>query len=397
MPESGCWVAKDVAGARLSAIKEMALRAAKIEGALSLTWGLPSFRTPEPIRAAAAAALESDPEAGKYSLPAGLPELRALAAEAFHARSGRSLDPDSQVLVTAGNMEGVKVLLRSLLDPGDEVVVTDPCFSSHLLQIGLSGGRPLFLPLREEAGWRLEPERLDRIVTPRTKALLLVTPHNPTGVVFSRDSLQALGRFAAERDLLVILDDPYSPFVYDGPGGFADPLAVPELAERLAYLFTFSKAYAMSGWRVGFMALPPGLAGEVVKVHDATLICAPRISQIAATAAFANPALPPPEFRERLAARRDLICARLDRLPELFSYVRPEGAYYVFPRILKGGADSRAFSIRLLEEAGVVVTPGSAFGPAGESHVRMAYCVEETVIHGAFDRIEAWFKAGGGA
>ena len=150
-----------------------------------------------------------------------------------------------------------------------------------------------------------------------------------------------------------------------------------------------SKVYAMSGWRIGYMALPEGLATHVLKVHDATMICAPRVSQVAAIAALSDPALPPPNFRQTLDARRQLICERLDRVPQLFSYVRPQGAYYVFPRIVGAERDSRAFSIRLLEDVDVVVTPGAAFGPSGEGHVRMAYCVDEETINGAFDRLES--------
>jgi aspartate/methionine/tyrosine aminotransferase len=170
---------------------------------------------------------------------------------------------------------------------------------------------------------------------------------------------------------------------------------VPALGPRLCYLFTFSKIYAMSGWRVGYMALPARLAPHVLKVHDAKMICAPRVSQVAAIAALADRGLPPAQFRDTLAARRALICARLDRLPQIFNYVRPEGAYYVFPRLVGPNRDSRAFAIRLLEKAGVVVTPGVAFGPGGEGHVRMAYCVGEATINGAFDRIEAFAAAEG--
>ena len=382
------WVADDVAAIGMSAIKDMAMRAAALPDALSLTWGLPSFQTPGPIRKAVAAALESDPDIGKYTLPNGLGELRALAARDFAARSGADVDPDTQVVITAGNMEGVKTLLRTILQPGDEVIVTDPCFASHILQIGLCGGRAVYLPLDEKNGWELDPGLLDGLVSARTKAILLVTPHNPTGVVFSRQSLQALGKIAERHGLLVILDDPYSPFVYGDNPDHGDPPSIASFQGRLAYLFTFSKAYAMSGWRVGYMVLPPGLATHLLKVHDATLICAPHISQVAAIAALKNNTLPPPEFRAVLDARRKLIMERIAGVPQLFDCVAPQGAYYVFPKILGPQTDSRVFSTTLLQEAGVAVTPGVAFGPSGEGHVRMAYCVDDETINGAFDRIE---------
>lgn len=381
-------VAGDVGRIGLSAIKEMATRAANIPDALSLSWGLPSFPTPAPICEAAASALRNDGDIGKYTLPGGLPQLRALAARHFCDRGGADVDPAASVVITAGNMEGIETVLRTILDPGDEVIVTDPCFASHLLQISLCHARPVFLKLEEGQGWQFDPARLDTIVTSRTRAILLVNPHNPTGAVFSRQSLEALGRFAQHHGLLVIVDDPYSPFTYDDEIESSSPSVFRSFFDRLAYLFTFSKAYAMSGWRVGYAVLPPDLLPHHLKVHDATLICAPRISQAAAIAALKDSSLPPQEFRATLDRRRKLIMERIARLPQLFDCVYPGGAYYVFPKLLGRQRDSWAFSINLLEQAGVAVTPGLAFGPAGEGHVRMAYCVGEDVINGAFDRIE---------
>jgi aminotransferase len=380
-------IAQDVAEIELSAIKEMALRASAVPGAASLTWGLPSFKTPIAIRDAVGHALASDPDIGKYSLPSGLPELQRLAAKTFYSLSGVEIDPSEQVIVTAGNMEGVKLLLRSLLDPGDEVIVLDPGFASHLIQIKLCRGRPVYLPLDETAGWLFDPQRLNELISPRTKCLLLVTPNNPTGTVLPRQALEEIAEVADRHGLLVIVDDPYSHFVYDIEDGYTNPASVPSLLPNLAYLFTFSKAFAMSGWRVGFMVLPKGLAHHVAKVHDATMICAPRISQAAAIEALKRPELTE-VFKDKLKARRDQVCSRLDRLGSLFQYVPPQGAYYVFPRIVCPHRDSWEFSMRLLEEAGVVVTPGSAFGPSGERHIRMAFCVNDLIIDEAFDRLE---------
>lgn len=366
------------------------MRAAKMEDVASLTWGLPSFRTPEGIRRAVERGLEDDPDIGKYTLPDGLPALRRASAEAHYAATGIAADPDRHITVTAGNMEGIKTLLRSLLDPGGEVIVTDPGFSSHSIQIGLCGGRSVFWRLDEAGGWALDLDALPGLVTDRTKAILLVTPSNPTGRIFTETELREVGRIAAERGLLVILDDPYCHFTYENHELYFNLSSVSELADHVAYLFTFSKCHAMSGWRLGYAVLPDWLKREVLKVHDATMICAPRVSQVAGLAALSGEQAHLAEFEDRLARRRELICARLDALPRLFAYVKPQGAYYVFPRILADHKDSYEFAIRLLEEAKVTVTPGSAFGPAGEHHVRMAFCVEEAVIEKAFDRIEKW-------
>lgn len=384
-------ISKSVAGITVSAIKKMAMRAANVPGAASLTWGLPDFRTPGHIREAAERALRDDPDIGKYTLPDGLPALRAAVAETHRAATGIVVDPDRNVTITAGNMEGVKTVLRAILDPGDEVVVTDPGFASHFIQIGLVGAKPVFWRLDEERGWALDLEALPRLVGPRTKAILLVTPSNPTGRIFGQDELMAVGQLAADRGLLVILDDPYCHFAYENRARYFNLASVPAFADRVAYLFTFSKCHAMSGWRLGYGVLPDWLKREVLKVHDATMICAPRVSQVAGIAALRGEQEHLREFEASLDERRALICARLDALSNVFDYVKPEGAYYVFPRIRAAHRDSNEFAIRLLEEAKVVVTPGRAFGPAGEHHVRMAFCVPAQVIETAFDRMDAYF------
>ncbi|MCR9220732.1 MAG: pyridoxal phosphate-dependent aminotransferase [Alphaproteobacteria bacterium] len=387
-------VARHISEIEVSAIKQMAILSARLPDAASLTWGLPSFRTPAPIRRAVGRALEEDPDIGKYALPDGLPELRRLAAEDYRSVTGRAVDPDRNVLITAGNMQGVNAVLHAILDAGDRVVVTDPCFASHLQQIRLCGGEPVFWPLDEEAGWALDPETLPERIDARTKAVLLVTPSNPTGAIFTEAQVRRTAELARARGLLLIVDDPYRHFTYENRAASFNPGAIDGMEDDLAYLFTFSKAYAMSGWRLGYAILPEALKREVLKVHDATLICAPRISQAAGVAALSGDRAHLSQFQERLAKRRALICARLDRLPHVFSYVRPEGAYYVFPRILVPHETSHAFALSLLEETHVAVTPGEAFGPTGEEHVRMAYCVEEAVINAAFDRMERHFGAG---
>jgi len=384
-------ISKSVAGITVSAIKEMAMRAARVPGAASLTWGLPNFSTPRHIRQAVETAFRDDPDIGKYTLPDGLPALRAAVVEVHRAATGVAVDPDRNVTITAGNMEGVMTVLRAVLDPGDDVIVTDPGFASHFIQIGLVGAKPVFWRLDEKRGWALDLAALPRLVTARTRAILLVTPSNPTGRIFTRDELIAVGRLAAERGLLVILDDPYCHFTYENRDRYFNLSAQPEFADRVAYLFTFSKCHAMSGWRLGYAVLPDWLKREVLKVHDSTMICAPRVSQVAGIAALRGEQEHLREFEASLAERRTLICARLDALSSVFDYVKPEGAYYVFPRIRAAHRDSNEFAIRLLEEAKVVVTPGRAFGPAGEHHVRMAFCVPAQVIETAFDRMDAYF------
>lgn len=384
-------IADRVAGIEVSAIKQMAMRGRAVEDVASLTWGVPSFRTPAPVRHAIEQALEQDPEIGKYALPDGLPALRQAAATHHAARTGLTPDPNREVMITAGNIQGLNSLFHVLLEPGDEVIVTDPGFASHLQQIRLCGGVPVFWPLNEADGWHLDVERLADLITDRTKIILLVNPSNPTGTLFSESDLRRIGTLARAEDLMILLDDPYSSFLYENHDRLFHLASVPELRDHIAYLFTFSKCHAMSGWRLGYMVVPESLKREVLKVHDATIICTPRISQVAGLAALTEASNHVAEFEKTLAGRRELICSRLDALDHVFQYVKPEGAYYVFPRIVAPHEDSWSFALHLLDAARVTVTPGIAFGPQGEHHVRMAFCVEDAVITTAFDRIGALF------
>ena len=364
---------------------------ARMEDVASLSWGLPSFRTPEHIRDAAAHALANDPDIGKYTLPSGLPELRDLVARHHQQKTGAMVDAEENVFITAGNMQGMHSLLHVLIEPGDEIILTDPGFASHTQQVRLFGGVPVPWRLDEADGWALRIEALPELITPRTKAVVLVNPSNPTGSLFSRDELERLGEIVLENDLVLLIDDPYSELIYEDRERYFNPAGVASLSEHLAYLFTFSKIHAMSGWRLGYMIVPEWLRAQVLKVHDANMICTPRISQVAGMAALSGNFEHIAAFRGILAERRSLICERLDEVPHVFQYVRPEGAYYVFPRIVTPHEDSWEFSLKLLNEARVSVTPGVAFGPGSDSHVRMAFCVEDSEINKAFDRITALF------
>lgn len=385
------WVSDNVTQIQLSAIKKMAMMSAGVEGAVSLAWGLPSFRTPDYIREGVARALTSDPDAGKYALPDGLPELRQLVADRHQRETGIAVNPDENILITAGNMQGLNTLFHVIINPNDEIIVTDPGFSSHFQQIKLCGGKLVFWRLQEDNNWSLDIKCLPKLITERTKAIVLVTPSNPTGKIFSKEELLQVGKIAKEKNLLLLLDDPYSNFTYENREKYFNLASQEALVDNYVYFFTFSKCYAMSGWRLGYMILPLYLKKEALKVHDATMICAPRISQIAGIAALKGNPEHLNAFEQRLTKRRRLIQQRLDRVSHVFKYQPPDGAYYLFPEIRVPHEDSYQFALKLLKEAKVTVTPGSAFGPSGEHHVRMAYCVAEEEINSAFDRIENHF------
>jgi aminotransferase len=385
-------VSTNVHEAHISAIKDMAMLSARVEGAASLAWGLPSFRTPEYIRRGVKQYLDEDLDAGKYTLPDGLPELRELVVAKHKAKTGIDVDADENVMICAGNMQGLNTLFHTMLDPGDEIILTDPCFASHIQQINLFSGKPVYWPLDENNNWALDIDLLSDLITDKTQAIVLVSPSNPTGKIFSKDELIRVGEIARRHNILVIIDDPYSDFVYDNKDKYFNLASVEEFKEHIVYLYSFSKSYAMSGWRLAYMVMPAELKREALKVHDATMICAPRISQLAGIVALSQPSDHKQEFETILNSRRELICQRLDNIPHVFASQKPEGAYYVFPRIIAAHTNSKEFAIDLLNNARVTVTPGSAFGPSGEHHVRMAYCVDEDTINLAFDRIEKYFK-----
>jgi len=384
-------VSKNVLSARVSAIKKMAMLSARVEGAASLAWGVPSFKTPEYIRQGIKRYLDEDADAGKYTLPDGLAELRELVAEKHKLETGVDINADEHVMISAGNIQALNTLFHTMLDPGDEIILTDPCFASHIQQINLFCGKPVYWPLDEANDWCLDVDLLADLINDKTQAIVLVSPSNPTGKIFSKEQLIRVGEIAKQHNILLIIDDPYSEFVYENRDKYFNLASVEEFKQHIVYLCSFSKSYAMSGWRLGYMVMPAELKREALKVHDATMICAPRISQLAGIVALGQASDHKQQFAAILQNRRELICQRLDNVSHVFSYKKPEGAYYVFPKIIAEHINSKQFSIDLLNNARVAVAPGSAFGPAGEHHVRMAYCVDEDTINLAFDRIEQYF------
>jgi len=387
-----------VAGITVSAIKQMPVLAAKVPGAVSLGQGIPSFATPPFITEAVIRALKEDERIGKYSLQPGLPELKAETSRHLARSKGVTVDPEREIFVSCGSMEGLAGAICTVVDRGDEVLIPSPNYASHIEQILFAEGRPVFVPLIEEEGWRLDIDGFRKAVTPRTKAILICNPMNPTGSAFSSAEVRAMADLALEKDLLIIADEAYDFLVYP-PLKHASFLTIPELRERLIVAFSFSKMYCLTGWRVGYLCGPAALIDQVLKVHDAFAICAPTISQYAALAALRatnGKDGAGDRFIDNLVAaldkRRELACQRLDRLQELFSYQKPQGAYYVFPGILSFQTHSIDLALRLLYEAKVVTIPGSAFGPTGEGHLRLSFGGTEDEINLAFDRIENWWK-----
>ncbi len=405
---------------RLSVIKQIELRAAKFPGVISLAQGVPSFDTPECIKRRVELALRRGVVA-KYSLSPGMAELRELI-EIKLAEQNMFYDFEKEIVVTAGSIEGITATLLAITNPGDEVIIPEPTYTSYREVILLAGCQPVFVPLNEEKGWAFELDRYEAAITPRTKAIFYCNPNNPTGTIYSKEQLLGLAELAKKHNLFLISDEVYKDFLFDdddvktsdvesvkrpsrtsdvSPTRIFSLAELPELRKRVIRLFSFSKSYAMTGWRVGYLHTDESIAREIIKVHDCLVTCAPVISQYAAMGALEMAEKDVKFFNQQYKKRRDLVCSRLDRLSHIFSYVKPTSAYYIFPKVLKKDISldsydcpesfSWKFALYLLEKSQVAVVPGVAFGPNGEDHIRISFGRSEEDINRAFDRMDKLF------
>ncbi len=364
--------------------------AATLEDVISLGIGEPDFTTPPPILQAGLNSLERG-QTG-YTANAGMMALREAIAAMLHRRyQGPRYDPATEVLVTVGVSEGMYLAMQALLDPGDEVLVPQPCFVSYPADVVLAGGTVVEIPTCARHRFVPTPEQLEAAITPRTKALLIGYPCNPTGAVMDREELLAIARVVARHDLLVISDEIYDRLVYDGHQHvmFA---SLPGMAQRTIHLGGMSKDYAMTGWRVGYAAGPAELIGAMRKIHQYLIMSAPTPSQIAALAALTDPAAE--EAVQAMVAaydaRRRLMVAGLNQMG--LTCVVPRGAFYAFPSVASTGMDEYTFAERLLVEEKVAVIPGSVFGKGGEGHVRCAYAASEAHIQEALERMARFIQ-----
>ncbi len=378
-------------GLTLSPIKDVELQASRIPGVVSLAQGIPSFDTPEPIKRFAAERM-AEGACARYSVSPGLPALREAIAEAL-ASDGMLYDPDREILVTVGSIEAIAATLLAHIDEGDEVLVVSPTYASYLPAIRLAGGVPRWVPLNEDAHFDLDPDAIEEAVSRKTRAILLCNPNNPTGTVFSREQTLRMLRVAAEHDLLVITDEVYKDFVYTEAGIFSAAMEA-TARERVIRVCSFSKAYGMTGWRVGFLHGPAERVTDVLTVHDALVTCAPVISQYAALAALEQGDAFIAEFAAEFRRRRDHVVERLDALSHVFDYQKPNASYFAFPRVkdtVPFARDSRRLAAELLQHARVALVPGVAFGPTGEAHLRLCYARPAADVDLAFDRLTEYF------
>lgn len=355
----------------ISAIKEIELLARSQKDVISLAQGTPDFLTEDSIKIAAKAAMDAG-LTDKYTAGFGIEPLRAALAKKIVTENKIKTTPE-QIIVTHGGIEAMMAIFMALLNVEDEVLVLSPDYASHITQIILAthGGKPIFVPLIETGKeWILDPQRLEEAVTPRSKAILICNPCNPTGKVYTKQELEWVAKIALKYNLYIITDEMYEKFVYDGREHLSIG-SLPEVVDRTISVFGFSKAYSMTGWRIGYFTASKNLVEQIFKIHDSLITCPTVISQYAALEAITGKQDMVENYKKEYIKRRQIVIDYLERSDKL-TYTIPQAAYYIFPKFKKEVLD-KDLVLKILKEAKVAVVPGSAFGKGGESHIRISF------------------------
>jgi aminotransferase len=383
------FVSERIASVPPSGIRRFFDIAATMEDVISLGIGEPDFDTPPPILRAGIEALKSGET--HYTSNSGLMELRRALAEHLDRLYGQTYNPSSEILITVGVSEALYLACAATLDVGDEVIVPEPCFVSYAPEVAFAGGVPVLLPTYADNDWQVTADAIEEVVTEKTKAVLLGYPNNPTGAVMSRDRLNDIATAVKRHNLLVISDELYDRLVYDTEHVCFPSL--PGMYSRTILLMGFSKAYAMTGWRVGYAAGPAEILGMMRRVHQYTIMCAPTVSQYAALAALEEGEPHVLEMHAEYDRRRRLIVSGLNEIG--LTCVEPQGAFYAFPSIAVTGMDGNEFAEKLLQEEKVAVIPGDAFGEAGQGYVRCSYATAYEKIEEALERLHRFVQRHG--
>ena len=359
-----------------------------MEDVVFFSLGEPDFDTPSQVVDAAVESLRRGET--HYTPNAGLPVLREAIAENLRAYDRVDYDPATEIAVTSGGMEALVLALMTLIEPGDEVILPDPSYTNYRDQVQICKGVPVYVPVREENGFQFDIDDLERAVTPRTRVIMLNTPANPTGGVASRAQLEQIAALAVRHDLYVLFDEVYK-YLFYGDEPFFNIAAAPGMRERTLVIDSCSKTYAMTGWRVGWIAGPAAVVGCIPKLQENLCSCVPAFVQHGASCALRTAGADAERMRAAYRARRDVIVDGINAIPGLSARV-PEGAFYLFVNIRETGLSSEAFALRLLEEARVALSPGSAFGPSGEGYVRISYASDVAILRKGIQRISAFME-----
>ncbi|MCU0788365.1 MAG: aminotransferase class I/II-fold pyridoxal phosphate-dependent enzyme [Verrucomicrobia bacterium] len=358
-----------------------------MDNVISLGVGEPGFVTPWHIREAGIYALERGRTS--YTSNYGLLKLRRSIARYLSTDYGLSYDPANEILVTVGVSEAMDIALRAIINPGDEILYHEPCYVSYHPSIGMCQGVPKAIATRVENQFSLTAADVAAAITPRTKAIILSFPTNPTGATLGAEEVAKIARLCVEHDLAVITDEIYSELTYNGVR-HASIAAEPGMRERTIFLHGFSKAFAMTGFRIGYACAPAGLLEGMLRVHQYAMMCAPIVSQDAAIEALDRGAEDVVRMREQYKLRRNFIVKSFNELG--LACHLPQGAFYAFPSIKTTGLNAREFAVKLLEQHRVAMVPGTAFGPSGEGFMRASYCAAMEDLEQAVERIGKFLR-----
>ncbi|MGZ6346543.1 MAG: pyridoxal phosphate-dependent aminotransferase [Anaerolineales bacterium] len=387
---SARYLSKSVAGLKPSGIRKFFDIAATMKDVISLGIGEPDFTTPGSILEAGIRSLRAGQT--HYTSNSGKLELRQAVAKNLERLYGVSYDPVEEIIATVGVSEALYLVMTALLNPGDEVIIPTPCFVSYQAEVILAGGVPVEIPSRLEDNFQLDPECIRAAITPRTKVIFVGYPNNPTGAVALREVLKQVAEIAIEHDLIIVSDEIYDRLVYN-----FDHVCVPglgdEIKKRTVLLGGLSKAYAMTGWRIGYACGPADIIKGMVRIHQYTIMSAPTIAQDAGIEALKNGEKYVQEMVAEFNRRRMLIVNGLNKLG--LTTFEPRGAFYAFPKITASGMDDEAFAEKLLLEEHVAVVPGNAFGKGGEGFVRCSYATAYEKIEEALRRMEKFMNRHG--
>ena len=358
-----------------------------MDDVISLGVGEPDFVTPWTIRETGIFSLEKGHTS--YTSNLGTPALRREVCRYVEKNYHVSYNPDNECIITIGVSEALDIAMRSLLNPGDEVLYTEPCFVSYPAEVRMAHGIPVPLETRFEDEFALDPEMLRAKITPKTRVLLLNFPCNPTGAVMPVENLRKVAEIAIEHDLVVITDEIYSELLYEGE--HVSIASLPGMRERTLFLHGFSKAFAMTGWRIGYACGPREIIDAMMKVHQYAIMCASTMAQEAALEALRNGEREMAKMRDSYCERRNLIVDGLNRIG--LECLLPKGAFYAFPSVRSTGLDSTEFAERLLKSERVAVVPGVAFGASGEGFVRCCYATAASELIEALDRMGRFMES----
>ena len=360
--------------------------AGTMEDVISLGVGEPDFSTPWVIRKAAINVLERKHIV--YGPNKGLAPLRNAISDKIYKKHGVRYDADKEMIVTVGGSEAIDLALRGIIDPGDEVLVVEPCFVCYAPLVELAGGVPVSVPTRIENNFKLTLEDFRDKVTERTKMIIMPFPNNPTGAIMTREDLEPIAEYLRDTNIMVLSDEIYSELTY-GRKHFSI-IELDDMRERTIYVNGFSKAYAMTGWRLGYVAAPEPIITQIAKIHQYGIMCSPYISQNAAVEALTSCDTEVAKMVDEYNVRRRYLVSEFNRLG--LTCFDPEGAFYVFPCIKSTGLTSEEFCERLLYEERVAAVPGSAFGDSGEGYMRISYAYSLKHLMEAMHRIEKFLK-----